>query len=242
VIEWATFGFKLWSHGPLAPNMNYQITATVTLTDENPSVAPAAAPYFTSPETPTISVVEFLDCVTKMLFPYVNTYNGTGTAFSHFGTGIDFANTTWDPFANTDSSGNLIYPDEAKGSAVPQNGSCTVYFYNHDSTPPIVWTTPQIMAGGSYAFDVGSTVPAFYNKWGYAIALCNFQNAYGFAEIWDNYGLGDPGTILGFEAYILPNPAFYHRSPAGDGLGESAIAPININRSLLKLLMLDPRH
>jgi hypothetical protein len=79
---------------------------------------------------------------------------------------------------------------------------------------------------------------AFYNKTGYAIAICNFQNAYGWAEIWDNAGsAAGPGVLGSYVAYILPNPALVHRTPAGGGLGEHAIDPANINRQILNLLM-----
>jgi len=260
-VEWATFGYKLWSHGPLLPNQHYQITATIYLWDLNPSTVPPDMPYFTLPEQPTISVVEFLDCVTKLLFPYINTFTTSGTAFTHWDTGIDIANTTWDPFAWTTTATSptcntltstpcYLYPDEWKGSAVPQNGSCTIYFYPANEGTTIVYTTPTISAGGSLGFDVAAPSGAgvttsggvFYNMTGYAIAICNFQNAYGVAEIWDNAGIGDPTSMYGYLAYVLPEPAFYHRSPAGDGLGESAIAPININHWILKLLMTGGHH
>jgi len=243
VTENGVFDFKLWSHGPLPPNQGYQIMATVSLTDEYPSTAPLEMPYFTLAETPVLSVVEFTDCVTKLLFPYINAFVGGGTAaFSNFGTGIDFANTTVDPFSIKDVNGNYIYPDEAVGTAVAQYGSCWVYFYPAKPTSPVtpvVYVTPSIPAGGSFSFDVGSNVPGFLGKTGYAIAICDFQNAHAFAEIYDNYGVGAPTATLAYLADILPDPAFYHRSPAGDALGETAIAPININRWILKLLMYD---
>lgn len=237
-IESANFGFKLWSHGPLAPNQDYQITAQVQLTDDYPSTAPAEMPYFTNPEDTPFSVVEFKDCVTKLLFPYVNAFVAGGSyAFSNFGTGINVANTTLDPFGLTDSTGALLYPDEARGSAIPQSGSCTFYFYPSDESAAVVYATPSISAGGSFAFDAGSAASGFQGKTGYAIAICNFQNGHGFAEIFDNYGIGAPTATLGYLADVLPDPAFYPRSPAGDGLGEGAIAPVNINHFLLKLLM-----
>jgi hypothetical protein len=183
---------------------------------------------------PGLSVVDFNDCVTNLLFPYINTFNVAGTAFSHFGTGIDFANTTWDPWNPLFDTANL-YLDEHKGSAVPQSGSCTVYFYPANEGTTVIYTTPVISAGGSYAFDAAAA--GFKGKTGYAIAICGFQNAYGFAEIYDNWGVGDPTATLGYLAYILPNPAFYRRSPAGDGLGEEAIAPINMSRYWLKYFM-----
>jgi hypothetical protein len=232
--------FKFWHHGPLPPG-SPQMMANVFKTPTLPQTTPPTYPIFTgelegpSPGMPwNISVVEFSDCVTNLLFPYINTFGGgVGPAFSNFGTGIDFANTTRDPFG--------LNPATAKGSAVPQSGSCTVYFYPADESAMTVYTTPVLTDGGSFAFDVASATskltPPFGGKTGYAIAICDFQNAYGFAEIYDNYGLGDPTATLAYLAYILPDPAFYHRTPAGDLLGEEAIAPINLSRDLQKLLL-----
>ena len=258
-IEWADFGFVLWSKGPLPPNQGYAITAAVTLTDLYPEDGSASQvngemPYFTANEATGLAVVDFTDCVTTLLFPYINTYYaGAGAgAFSNFGTGIDFANTTWDPFATpaacTPKTGvGCTYPTMAKGSAVPQSGSCTLYLYPANESTVQVFVTPTISAGGSYGFDVAAQVPGFAGNTGYGIAICGFQNAYGFAEIYDNTAVAplNPEATLGYLAYILPDPAFYHRSPAGDALGESAIAPVNINKWFQKLLMygihLDPK-
>jgi hypothetical protein len=257
-IEWAFFGFKTWSDGPIRPNtlspQQYQIWATVTLTDRYPVITTPPPngdmPWFSLPELgpPGISVVEFEDCVTTLLFPYINTVNAGGTNnFSNFGTGIDIANTTWDPFALPaatcvpDTGAGCTYPTLAKGSAWPQSGSCTFYFYpyNANAGPAVVWPTGNLSAGDSLAFNVG-TLTGFYNTYGYAIAICGFQNAYGFAFIWDaNQALTGTGPTAcqGYLAYVLPNPGFYHRTPAGDGLGESAIAPYDINKKLEKYLM-----
>jgi len=262
-IEFVDFGFKLWSDGPLPPNENYQISVQVWLTDLWPNTVSTAPPngdmpWFSLPElTPPVSIVEFSDCVTKLLFPYVNTFMGVGyAAFSNFGTGIDIANTTWDPFALTttgdpgcspptrwDYSTNCLYPDEAAGSAVPQSGTCTFYFYSEDETVVnLPYVTPNISAGGSFAFDVAAQVPKFRGHQGYAIAVCNFQNAYGFAELWDNYGIGAPTVGVGYLAYIIPNPTFIHRSPAGDGAGEGAITPVVIDKHIERWLMGVEQH
>ena len=250
-VEWADFGFKLWSKGPLPPNQSYAITAAVTLTDIYPedgsdSQVNGEMPYFTANEVTGLAVVDFTDCVTSLLFPYVNTFKAGSAygAFSNFDTAIDFANTTWDPFATPaacdPSTGvGCTYPDMAKGSAIPQSGSCTLYLYPSDESAVVVYVTPTISAGGSAAFFVSSTVPGFAGKTGYGIAICGFQNAYGFAEIVDNTAIAplNPEATLGYLAYVLPDPAFYHRSPAGDALGESAIAPINFSKAWKKVFM-----
>jgi len=256
VIENAGFPFHLWSDGPLAPNKGYGITAQVFLTDLNPSNTPTDMPYFTSPEDTPVLVVDFIDCRTNILFPYINTYQGGKSAFSSFGTGVIITNTTADPFASLNAAGNYVYPDMQKGAAIPQSGNCTIYAYPDNQGNPSVYMTPVISSGGMASIDMGSGngsfdgvsgavalapgTTLFSATQGYAIAVCNFQNAHGFAEIYDNYvnlATSGPTATLGYLADVLPDPAFYRRSPAGDGLGETAIAPININHFLLKLLM-----
>jgi hypothetical protein len=242
VIESVNFPFYLSSTGPIAVGQKYQITAQISLTDGYPvdgsssQSSSGEMPYFTLPEGGPFPVVNFIDCRTNLLFPYINSYQGGTAAFSSFGTGINVANTTVDPFALptatcvASTGQGCTYPDEAPGSAVPQSGSCAFYFYPANEAPYTLYTTPTISAGGSFAFDVGATA-----KWqaqtGYAIAICGFQNAHGFAEIYDNYvnmATTGPTATLGYLADVLPDPAFYPRSPAGDLLGETAIAPIPV--------------
>jgi hypothetical protein len=73
-IEWADFGFKLWSKGPLPNGQGYEIKATVTLTDLYPEYASDAPPngdmpWFSANEATGLPVVYFSDCVTTLLFP-----------------------------------------------------------------------------------------------------------------------------------------------------------------------------
>jgi hypothetical protein len=221
--------FSFTSNGPLPPGLS---PMTVNVAYAPTLTSPLSIPYFTgkAESVTPLTVVNFYDCVTYMLFPYINTFMAGGrAAFANFGTGIDFANTTMDPFGLNFTT--------AKGSAVPQTGSCTVFFYPANlSVGTQVFTTASIPSGGSWAFDVASSVPKFAGNTGYAIAICNFQNAYGFAEIYDNYGIGAPTCSQNYNAYILPDPEFYHRNPAGHGLGENAIAPVNMMELLQKLL------
>jgi hypothetical protein len=70
---------------------------------------------------------------------------------------------------------------------------------------------------------------------GYVIGVCDFQNAHGYALI-TYHLLGADGIAANYLADVLPNPALYHRTPAGDILGETAIAPYEIERHLEKLL------
>jgi hypothetical protein len=240
VIEDANFAFYLTSSGPISVGQKYQITAQISLTDDYPedsstSQVNGEMPYFTLPEGAPFPVVNFIDCRTNLLFPYINTYQGGTAAFSSFGTGINVSNTTVDPFALPTATcvaatgQGCTYPDEAPGSAIPQSGSCAFYFFPANEAAYTLYTTPSISAGGSFAFDVGATAK-FQANTGYAIAICGFQNAHGFAEIYDNYinmATSGPTATLGYLADVLPDPAFYPRSPAGEGLGETAIAPLN---------------
>ena len=164
---------------------------------------------------------------TYMMFPYVNTFMAGGTAaFANFGTGINFSNTTMDPFGSN--------PATAKGSATPQSGSCTVYFYPANTAAGVqTYTTPGIASGGSFAFDVSSNVPGFAGNTGYAIAICDFNNAYGFAEIYDNYGIGAPTATTSYLANILPDPAVYPRTVAV----ETPTAPLDMMKLLQKLVI-----
>jgi hypothetical protein len=109
--------------------------------------------------------------------------------------------------------------------------------YPNDLTSYQTIVTGTIMAGGTTVFDVASAQPKFKGKQGYGIAICDFENAYGYAEIYDNYDIGAPTATLAYLPYIIPNPGLYPRSPAGEGLGGSAIAPIDIDKSLRKFLL-----
>jgi hypothetical protein len=241
MLENVNLSFKFWSQGPLPAGLSPMV-ANVAFADVANS--PNPIPYFTGVNelTNPLTVVNFYDCVTNLLFPYINTITAGGTiAFSNFGTGIAIANTTKDPFGLSASNPTV------KGAAIPENGSCTLYLYPNDLTGPYTVTTSTIASGGTAVFDVAaaSTYPGFTvapgpfkNKQGYGIAICDFENGYGYAEIYDNYGITAPPTAtLAYLAYIIPNPGLYPRSPAGDGLGASAIAPYSINKMIEKMLL-----
>ncbi|MGD0009212.1 MAG: hypothetical protein ABSE93_11800 [Terriglobia bacterium] len=245
MLENVSLSFKIWSHGPLPAGqlpmaVNVQYAPTIS--------SPLLIPYFTGVNELAhgLTVVNFYDCVTNLLFPYINTITTGGTiAFSNFGTGIAIANTTMDPFGLSAANPTV------KGSAIPENGSCTLYLYPNDLSGVVAVTTNTIPAGGTTVFDVAAAASypaftvaptAFKNKQGYGIAICDFENAYGYAEIYDNYGITAPPTAtLAYLAYIIPNPGLYPRSPAGDGLGASAIAPYSINKMIEKILLYGTR-
>jgi len=224
--------FKMWSDGQIAPAYGASsIWANIMLepitpasaiplfndTWEGPIVSGAVTPY-------NLDVVNFMNCMTTLLYPYV-------TDAANFETGLAVSNTTLDPFA-TDPS---LSPWLANGSAWPQSGPCTFYLYGNGGELGIPYVTPSsIMAGSTWAFDLFGAfgVPDIS---GYVIGVCQFQNAHGYAFVTFNL-FGDNGVAANYLADVLPDPQWYHRSPAGDALGETAVAPYWINRRLEKLL------
>jgi len=243
--------FYFWSKGPLPTGLPQMMANIYKGPVDTPKTATAPAatyiPGFTGVlEGPAgvpwnLSVVEFTDCMTTLLYPYlVNDGHG-------WDTGIAVSNTTLDPFnvpsaLDTPSGPNPLdlQPYYGKGSAVQQTGPCTYYLFANGTQPWYAWyTTPAVAPGSTYAFDMGAKLGV--GVAGYAIAVCDFQNAHGYAFI--TYALfGADGVAANYLADVLPSPQWYHRTPAGDLLGETAIAPYEINRYLEKLLLYgDPK-
>jgi len=243
VIEAADFCFKFWSKGPLPPGQHYTITETVSLTSTNPPSG-EDAPSFTGTEATGLVVVQFYDCDTDLLWPFVTNYMaGPPFLYNNFGSIILVANTTWDPLATADAI--AINPQEQEGTAIPQSGPCEFWLFpsatgafadgSAASYGPISYVSPTIYAGGVYGFDMGS-IPQFAGRTGYIWAKCEFQNAHGLGFFQDGYGIANPGYAAVYDAIVIPTPEFYHRSPAGDGLGESAVAPLAVSKAIQKLL------
>ncbi len=226
VAESVDLKFRFWSHGPLPPGLP-SITANI---EKVPTTPTTDIPLFVTDwelQNP-LTVVTFIDCQTVLLYPYI--VNGGG-----WDTGIAVSNTTLDPFAVPMPPNPLALAAwEYKGSAVPQTGPCTFYLFANGTTPwAATYTTPTIVPGSTAVLDMGANLKA--GVAGYAIAVCDFQNAHGYALITYNL-FGDNGIAANYIADVLPNPSLYHRTPAGDILGETAIAPYMINRALEKLL------
>jgi hypothetical protein len=126
-------------------------------------------------------------CQTDLLFPFVTNENG-------FETGMSIANTTTDPFGTG-----------------AQNGSCYIQFYG-DNVPATNTTTtaPCTSAGAcTGALNTGkvfastlSSIIGTGSFQGYAIAVCNFQLAHGFAFISDTHATN---LAMGYLAIVLNN-------------------------------------
>jgi hypothetical protein len=213
--ENAAFTFTLTNPSPLEPD-NLPMAVSVTL-GPPPSTTTPVYPAFSYPvyglteEAPGSpqNVMTFIDCVTPLLFPYITNYSVPGTGpLGSWDTAMEVANMTSVPFVST----SYLY-------TLPQNGSCAFSFYSAGTSTtvgtateatPISWTTPVILSGGNYAFMLSAT-PAKGLTGGYAVAVCNFLNGGGYAEMVDNAnGLGNWQVMAGYTAgiYVGPFPIY----------------------------------
>jgi len=120
-------------------------------------------------------------CQTTLLYPYVLAVP------NEFDTGIAVANTTMDPFNTTGQTGSCkLYGYGVSGplSATPVAAQPTFLGCDalQNSPEPGVNCFPIVPSG-----QVGTTLAsnAFGNFQGYAIAVCNFQYAHGYAALTD---------------------------------------------------------
>jgi hypothetical protein len=152
-------------------------------------------PYFANTGT-VLNGATFVTCQTTLLFPFITNEAG-------FETGIAIANTALD---NLGTGGKSV--------ASGQTGACTIYFYGSTSgqtgpqpaTPtapnfPAASSSPATIAPGStYANTLTGTLGGTFQ--GYAIAVCPFLYARGFAFI--EYGLATTsGVVEGYTADVL---------------------------------------
>jgi len=163
--------------GSMTVTMSFAPTPTggqFTATTGSAASATLTIPRFSDALSQTKTIATVSLCTTALLFPYVTNING-------FDTGMVLANTTTDVF----------------GTAA-QQGTCTINFYSAP-TATATFTTPNIVSGSIYA-NLASQMDAGFN--GYAIAVCNFQLAHGFAFISD---VGARNLAMGYLALIFAN-------------------------------------
>jgi len=140
----------------------------------------AGAPVYTSTVQANPTGTGLLGaCSTTLLFPYVINVAG-------FDTGLAIAN------ASTTPTGVTIT------GISPASGSCNVTFYG-TGAPANPYATGTISTGTVTPFDVGTVAPGFS---GYAIAVCTFQGAHGYAFISDGLGTGT-GIGANYLAVVL---------------------------------------
>lgn len=129
----------------------------VTTTFVPRMVAPAAAGSHVN-----ANIFNVVKCQTSLLFPYVTNVTG-------YETGMAVSNTSMDPF-----------------STVTSAGSCSMYFYgqNQPAAPVALKDGAGVtaIAAGTMIANTASGL-GLINFNGYAIAVCDFQFAHGFAFV-----------------------------------------------------------
>jgi hypothetical protein len=144
-------------------------------------------PRFVDPTVTPTNIITVTSCTTNLLFPFVTNEAG-------FETGMSIANTTTDPFGTT-----------------AQNGSCYIQFYG-DNVPASNTTvtapctaagacTGAINSGKVFANTLTGIIGSSFQ--GYAIAVCNFQLAHGFAFISDTHATN---LAMGYLALVIGQP------------------------------------
>jgi len=131
-------------------------TATVNL-GFAPTATATTIPSFQDTSTAANSIV-VSQCKTILLFPYVTSAGG-------FDTGLAVANTTTDVYGTT-----------------AQTGTCQLTLYGTPTPIPTVPVSPTVASGTVTTWLLSQVAPGFT---GYAIAVCNFQYAHGFAFVAD---------------------------------------------------------
>ena len=152
------------------------------------SASTGPIPRFVDNST-AITLITISVCSTDLLFPFVTNENG-------FETGMSIANTTTDPFGTP-----------------PQNGSCVIQFYgdtvpHQDGTTTAPCTTAgactgNITSGTVFANTLSNIITGSSPFQGYAIAVCNFQLAHGFAFISDTHATN---LAMGYLALVIGQP------------------------------------
>jgi len=196
-----TFNFGVWTSYTANPGSNSPAVGTATV---NQSYAPTPTAAFSatagSSASSSLTIPRFADtssaknllviniCQTLLLFPYVTNVQGLDT-------GLAISNTSSDPIGTT-----------------VQNGTCKYTFYD-GSGKPAPFTTANIATGTVDAHVLSEFAPGFT---GYAMALCNFQYAHGFAFISD---IGLRNISMGYLALIVNNGGLSRpNAPAAESL------------------------
>jgi hypothetical protein len=200
------------------------ITATVTLAPtgsalsgtNTPLVTVAtggSVPRYATNNLPLGTVISFTPATTTLLIPYAVVTKDS----QNFDTGFAIANTTVDPAS---------FNSAALGGATDQSGTITFTFFPQDGvTPPSTFTTPNVLAGGSYIATLSnmlplSTPPVTGAFSGYVFAVANFTNGHGAAFVFG--GTSATRLTSTTDVLVLASPLIQPRStsPAGFPLVE----------------------
>jgi hypothetical protein len=122
-------------------------------------------------------------CSTTLLFPYIVNSGG-------FDTGVALTNASTATFSL------------AGAASTPTAGTCIVTFYGAGAAtaPGNAYSTGTIATATDAVFLASVVQPGIQ---GYAVAVCNFQGAHGYAFITDGFGGGGRGLSANYLAPIL---------------------------------------
>jgi len=168
----------------------------------------------TDPDVDEGDIINFTECVTYLLFPYLTC--GNDPAWT---TAIAIANTTMD-----DGVFGL------SGGAAAQSGSVMLHAFPrammggdgmmHMGDPMRMQLASSLAAGDTYSATCSTLMPGFE---GYAIARTTFRHAHGLALVLGNFSGGAALDVAhGYLALVIPDPEFGgDRAPAsGESLGQ----------------------
>jgi len=222
--ENVNLSFKFYSAGPIGVAGLPCVTLQVFKQPNDASDTVSIPRFMKVAENSTpLQVICFDNCISNLLFPFV-------LNLSSWDTDIAISNTTMDPLKTIGLGSNPVNQLLIDGSATPQNGACSMYFYSGGALTGTPWTA-QVAAGSTYADDLANRIPS--GKSGYLWAFCNFSQAYGYAAITYAFTL-DQGILADYLAVNIPDPEWSPRDRNGDGMGENSVTPLNINRRLAK--------
>jgi hypothetical protein len=167
-------------------------------------------PYFANTST-TLSGSTFSACQTTLLFPFVTNQQGFDTGIVVANTGLDYLNPTGKVTSQASGqSGACTFnffgsngAESATSSFTPATAITAANFPSATNTP-----TTTIAVGTTHAALLSGMSPNFQ---GYAIAVCPFLYARGFAFIED--GLTTPGGVV--EGYLADVIAANRSTPSG---------------------------
>ena len=177
----------------------------------------------TDPDVEMGDIINFGECVTYLLFPYLTCGND-----DNWDTAIAIANTTMDDGVFGLSAGAAAQSGSIMLHTFPQSGLMMDGGMMDDGAmggmymmPDSVTIAEDVAAGDTHAFTCSNEIPGFA---GYAIARAGFRHAHGVAFV---LGMFDGGAVIdlahGYLALVIPDPEFDNRgrgAASGETLGQ----------------------
>ena len=169
----------------------------------------------TDPDSDDGDIINFTDCVTYLLFPYLTCGDSV-----NWDTAFAIANTTLDDGVFGISEGAAAQNGDIVMHAFPrsmmgEDGMMTM------GEPMSMMLTDSLAAGDTYSATCSSLMPGFA---GYAIAKARFRHAHGVAFVLGMFNGGaDIDLAHGYLALVIPDPEFNNAgrgASSGETLGQ----------------------